>query len=448
MTLKELPIESIDDSDRFRQNYPNLHLLAEDIKVNGLIQPIVVSPKKDESGYLLIAGGRRLRAMRYLEWETAPCLVTDDPVEELELREKELAENIQREDMSFTERALLTKRIHELQIAKHGEARPGVGGGHSIDQTAEFMDQSRSQTHRLLTIADFIEKDPEAFSKVQNQKEALALIQKARKSLEARKNATRIAKKKAETPIDLLRKQVIDSYIIEDFFKGIKDTPDESVDFIEVDPPYGIDLQVVRKSDGFKSQYAERDYNEIPSEHYPAFLAKVIEECYRVLKRNRWMIFWTAQEPWFEVVYKAISQRFSTTRVVGVWYKERSAMQTLNPRLRLPNAYEMFFYANKGQPEIYEQHPNIFPFQSVPPQQKYHPTERPIELMDQLIRTFSKPGDRVLVPFLGSGVTLLSAFRLDRTGFGFDLTENFKNHFIQRVPLIIKPSEVKNEISE
>lgn len=54
-----------------------------------------------------------------------------------------------------------------------------------------------------------------------------------------------------------------------------------------------------------------------------------------------------------------------------------------------------------------------------------HPTVKPIELMEYLINTFSKRGDIILDPFLGSGTTLVAALNRGRRGIGMELNEEY-----------------------
>ena len=52
---------------------------------------------------------------------------------------------------------------------------------------------------------------------------------------------------------------------------------------------------------------------------------------------------------------------------------------------------------------------------------KLHPTQKPVEPLAELIREFSKPGDLVLDPFAGSGLTLVAAQQCGRRCLGIEL---------------------------
>jgi DNA modification methylase len=54
-----------------------------------------------------------------------------------------------------------------------------------------------------------------------------------------------------------------------------------------------------------------------------------------------------------------------------------------------------------------------------------HPAVFPVELVERLLKIYTRRGDMVLDPFLGSGTTLLAAKALGRRGIGFEIAEKF-----------------------
>jgi ParB family transcriptional regulator, chromosome partitioning protein len=80
-----------------------LEELAESIKVNGVVQPIVVRPSAEEGRYVLILGERRLHASKLAGKETIPAIVRR--VSEQQAAEMTIVENLQREDLSPLEQA-------------------------------------------------------------------------------------------------------------------------------------------------------------------------------------------------------------------------------------------------------------------------------------------------------------------------------------------------------
>ncbi len=54
-----------------------------------------------------------------------------------------------------------------------------------------------------------------------------------------------------------------------------------------------------------------------------------------------------------------------------------------------------------------------------------HPTQKPVGLLEYILRALSNPGDLVLDPFVGSGSTLVACHHLHREGIGFELCPEY-----------------------
>jgi len=67
-----------------------------------------------------------------------------------------------------------------------------------------------------------------------------------------------------------------------------------------------------------------------------------------------------------------------------------------------------------------------------------HPAPFPLELPRRCIKLLSFVGDVVLDPFLGSGSTMVAAFRVDRKAIGFDIDEKYCNLAMRRIKREIK----------
>ena len=108
----------------------DLDSLAESIRSQGLIQPIVVT--QEDGGWIILAGERRWRAARRAGLETVPVAVRDHVSEQQRL-ELALVENLQRSDLDPIEEAEAYRTLREEfglsqeEVAKSvGKARPTV----------------------------------------------------------------------------------------------------------------------------------------------------------------------------------------------------------------------------------------------------------------------------------------------------------------------------------
>lgn len=142
--MHELPIGKIFSSrwqPRLTFNDQKLAALADSIREQGLVQPVIVRHSgKDDDRYELIAGERRLRAVTMLGWEMVKACVID--ATDTRMRELALVENLQRDDLNAIEIA------HSYELLQKEE-------GLTHEQIAERLGVSRASitnTLRLLKL--------------------------------------------------------------------------------------------------------------------------------------------------------------------------------------------------------------------------------------------------------------------------------------------------------
>lgn len=146
--LKNLPVEKICKGEyqpRLSIDPDALQDLAESIKAQGLVQPVVVR-RLDSGDYELIAGERRWRASQIAGLHTIPAIIRDIP--DQAAAAMSLIENIQREDLNPLEEALAMSRL----IADFGLTH---------QQTADSVGRSRAAVSNLLRLIDLEDKTKE-----------------------------------------------------------------------------------------------------------------------------------------------------------------------------------------------------------------------------------------------------------------------------------------------
>lgn len=431
MKLKVVNIEDIDLGKRIRVDYGDIGELVASFQTEGIIQPLAVRDLGEDK-YALLAGGRRLTAAKVAKLSDIPVRIYPSSLTDIESKSIELAENIYRKDLDWKEEVKIKKQIWELQKKIHGEktTKSPDDPGTSKRKVAEMLGESASVYSEDIMIAQVVDSIPQ-LAQAKTKSEAKKIFNKLKGDIARKEITTRIEAKKSSSTSDQIRTNIINGYMLNDFFDGIAKVPDKSVDIVEVDPPYGIALDEVKKSSD-NTNVTTLDYNEIASTEYEDFMVKVFEECYRVMKSNAWIITWFGPDPWFQKIYDLMREYFKGNALPAIWTKGQG--QTNAPNYYMGNAYEMFFYMRKGNAQLNTKgRSNIFDYKPVSPSQKNHPTERPIEMIQEVLSVFGFKGSTVLVPFLGSGNTLLAANNLDMSGFGFELSPQFKDRFIINV---------------
>ncbi|MEK3764124.1 MULTISPECIES: nucleoid occlusion protein [unclassified Solibacillus] len=104
--------------------------LARTIHTHGVIQPIVIRPMSDDSDkYEIIAGERRYRAMKSLQWTEVPAIVRQ--LNDRETASIALIENLQREELSAIEEALAYQQLLGLHSLTQEALAQRLGKGQS-----------------------------------------------------------------------------------------------------------------------------------------------------------------------------------------------------------------------------------------------------------------------------------------------------------------------------
>jgi len=125
-TLRELPVDAV-QPNRFQPRRAldptALAELRHSIAASGLLQPVVV--RQVSSGYELVAGERRWRAVRELGWKKIPAVIRD--VDDRTLLTLALVENLQRASLSAIDEAEGYNRLTEEFQLSHAAIAEAVG---------------------------------------------------------------------------------------------------------------------------------------------------------------------------------------------------------------------------------------------------------------------------------------------------------------------------------
>lgn len=214
-----------------------------------------------------------------------------------------------------------------------------------------------------------------------------------------------------------------------DALKGLGRLPNDSVDLIVTDPPYNIASPHRLTMKGGKPMSTLKAWGHWDTYHpfdYDVMIMHVLSECYRVLKPGGALYMFTAREQNGYFVRKAVERGFT--------YRNQLAMVKKNPLPSLSksnwrSAFELCMYLTKDKPAMFNfvsqaECKNVFHYANSHRHTR-HPTEKPLKLMELLIRVSSNRGDLVVDPFMGSGTTCVAAKALGRSFLGFDLEAEY-----------------------
>jgi ParB family chromosome partitioning protein len=139
--IRNIPIEKImPNAMQPRRDMGDLLELADSIRENGIIEPVLVKPK--DGNFEIIAGERRFRAAKEAGMHEIPCIEHDVP--DNEALEMSIIENIQRKDLDVFEQAHSIMSLAEIY-------------GYTHEEIAKKISRSRVTVTELIRITDLPE---------------------------------------------------------------------------------------------------------------------------------------------------------------------------------------------------------------------------------------------------------------------------------------------------
>jgi site-specific DNA-methyltransferase (adenine-specific) len=219
----------------------------------------------------------------------------------------------------------------------------------------------------------------------------------------------------------------LDVVRFEDCVSGMKKLPDESIDLIIADPPFGIDF------DGKSSVY-NRDESlviegyEETDESYYEFTARWLAELPRIMKpSSSAYVFsgWTNLDAVLRGARDAgltILNHLIWHYPFGVYTKKRFVTSHYHIVLLVKNSREYYFNKIENYPE------DVWTVK-----RRYrtglakNATKLPLQVVSRCIDFSSRPGDIVLDPFMGNGTTAVAAKLNYRHFVGFEINEKLRS---------------------
>ncbi len=196
-TLKLSQLQAGKYQPRTRMDEGSLYELAESIKSQGIMQPILVRPV-GASGYEIIAGERRFRAARLAGLDEVPVLVKEVPDEAAAVMA--LIENIQREDLNPLEEAQgLQRLVNEFQLT-HEQAAQAVGRSRSAASNLLRLLNLTAPVQQMLMAGDLDMGHARALLGLDAGAQVASATEIVSKKLSVREAERLVARAQAETP--------------------------------------------------------------------------------------------------------------------------------------------------------------------------------------------------------------------------------------------------------
>lgn len=212
-------------------------------------------------------------------------------------------------------------------------------------------------------------------------------------------------------------------------FLNCIDTDDAKSNFMRYGTIYG------------KKYCVKTDYGEWDSNFTMETLESFIESFYKKLRNGGTLIIWFDLWKISQLKELLEKHKFKQIRMIE-WIKTNP--QPLNSKTNyLTNCREIALTAvKKGKPTFNSKYDNgIYNFPLQGGKNRFHPTQKSLELFKTLIKKHSNEGDLIVDPFLGAGTTAIASKLMGRKCNGSELNESY----INKMNTILEQTEEINE---
>ncbi len=202
-----------------------------------------------------------------------------------------------------------------------------------------------------------------------------------------------------------------------DCIKYMKKLPNNCIDLVITDPPYGDNVA-----------YGTTNKTILNNEN-PLINCSALFECYRVMRRNSTLYLFTNWKHYpFLTEFVLRYTKFKIRHLI-VWKKHNFGLGWA-----FRHQYEMILVLEKGKPKY-----NLTNFSDVQTcshinhNKMTHPHEKSVDLISKLVEHSSKEGDLVLDPFCGSGAVCVACEEMNRDWIGIELDKRYVEMARQRI---------------
>ena len=254
--------------------------------------------------------------------------------------------------------------------------------------------------------------------------------------------------------------EFIDQMILGDSLEKMSQLPDNSIDCCIADPPYNISGYDDKKQIGWlksnkywtedkKFDVINADWDKYSDLGYEAFTYKWLEEVARVVKPNGNIAIFGS----YHNIYKigSLIEKMDL-RIINslVWYK-RNAFPNITQRMFCEST-EYIIWATNGSKKKAKnwtfnydkmkelnggkQMRNMFDIPTTKTSERKHgkhPSQKPLELIQNLVLALTNEEDLILDPFIGSGTTALAAALNNRHFVGYDISSEYLEIALRRL---------------
>ncbi len=390
---------------------------------SGLLTPVCLSGEEK-----LIAGLHRLHALEELHGEGYAIKHDDEIIpfgmipfvrfsdlSAAQILEMELAENLWRKELAWTERVTALARLHKLQQEENPDATFTETAaklvGVSPNKNPETVRQAVS---RAVVLADAIAADP-SLASARSEADAFSRV---------KSDITRVA---SSLLADGFTATHTEHRLIEGSLIEVLPTLERaSIDLIFTDPPYGVG------ADTWTSKFKDNphDYKDTWA-HASALYLQIFKEGFRITKDQGVLVAWCAIERWHTLRELAEQYGWSCWTQPVIWVKSNEGIAPWGQK-GFTRCYEALLFASKGgrgllgtRSDVITGHYKV--------RDREHGAAKPVDLYSSLIKSILLPGETILDPCCGSGTIFEAATLTGNIATGIEINPHFVGLSQQRL---------------
>jgi len=212
-----------------------------------------------------------------------------------------------------------------------------------------------------------------------------------------------------------------------DSLKILETLEDGCIDVVLTDPPYGINY--VSNRSIFDDAITKRGLLNDGKKEAFKLLDKTCEILQRKTANNAHLYFFCSWSVFSD--FEKIISKYFTIKTPIVWDKGNKGSGDLDNDWG--NQTEIILYCVKGKKLVNTRRGNLISVSRLHTSKMVHPTQKPIELIKEILKVSVTDGDFVVDPFMGSGSTIKAANELKYKSLGIELDNemfNIANNFI------------------
>lgn len=211
---------------------------------------------------------------------------------------------------------------------------------------------------------------------------------------------------------------------------------DNSVDLVLIDPPYEVSRETNFQSGEATGRDTDRFRVSMDFGDWDVGftgLDVVIKECYRILKKGGTMICF--YDLWKLTTLKEYFEKAKFKQIRFIEWVKTNPVPINSKTNYLTNSREIAVVGVKGgKPTFNSEYDNgIYKYPICHDKGRFHPTQKPLALIEELILKHSNEDDTVLDCFSGSGTTAVAAFNQGRNFKGCELSKDYYDKSIDRL---------------